>query len=576
MTSDSDNIKNNQLRKRAEKRLKRTFGLLKDVTLEKAKILLHELEVHQIELEMQNEELSEAHHRLEELHDQYIDLFDFAPVGYLVLDRKGIIVNINLTACDLLGIERALIKGKPLSAYMPSKTSRTLFIKLQEAFETGELPEFELQMKHKCQALFTASLKGSVISNNDQNNMLRLSFQDVTKVREAKDVLMRHEALQKEKEKLQQYLDYAPVVFLLLDTDNNVQMINQKGCDLVGTDANNIIEKKWINGFIYDIDNNNVEEQILNYENELASLPSNFESKLRNTTTGDFFIMSWTNVPLLDNEGSLLGTLMAGENITERKSLELRKEEYTKDLEDIVEERTRKLTEALHNEKMVNEMKTAFVSMASHEFRTPLTSIFSSAILLKKYHNLKQHDNQVRHIERIKSSVNQLTNILEDFLSMDKLERGIIKTKKNSFKIEGFIQDVIKDIEWSLKENQHIHYNHKGNSMIVMDEKILHNIFLNLITNAIKYSDSDIVITSDVKDDIVDIMIIDKGIGIPKEEQKHLFTKFFRAKNVVNIQGTGLGLTIVKHYVNLLGGEISFESQLGKGSKFYIKIPQNN
>lgn len=99
--------------------------------------------------------------------------------------------------------------------------------------------------------------------------------------------------------------------------------------------------------------------------------------------TGKQFIMSWTNVALLDKSGNVLGTLLAGEDITHRKEIEIRKEQYTQDLEDIVEQRTLKLTEALHNEKMVNEMKTAFVSMASHEFRTPLTSIMSSAILIK-------------------------------------------------------------------------------------------------------------------------------------------------------------------------------------------------
>ncbi|WP_281846727.1 sensor histidine kinase [Olleya namhaensis] len=563
-----------QLRKRAEARVTKTLGVLKGITLDKAKTLLHELEVHQIELEMQNEELREAQHRLEVIRDQYTDLFDFAPVGYLILDNKGVIVNINLTACDLLGIERALIKGKPLSAYMSSGESKILFLKLQEAFKTGRLDGFELEMKHKNKATFTALLQGAITSNtNLKEDLCRISFQDVTTIKEAEVILQQHEALQKEKEKIQQYLDLAPVVFLLIDTNNKVEMINQKGCDLIDCTSQEIIGRSWFQDFICDLNTNPSNTNILNNLEEEKSIPTNFESKLR-SKTGEMLIMSWTNVALLDKNGILLGTLVAGENITERKKAELRKERYTQDLEDIVEQRTQKLTEALHNEKMVNEMKTAFVSMASHEFRTPLTSVLSSTILIEKYNDLKQYPKQKRHIERIKGAVGQLTSILEDFLSMDKLERGIITINEEAFDLKIFTEDILKELEFSLKENQYLNYHHIGSSMVVLDRKILRNIFLNLITNAIKYSDVNVLIHTKVKNNTVQISFIDKGIGIPEEDQKNLFSKFFRAKNVANIQGTGLGLSIVKHYVDLLEGTIIFESKLKEGSKFYITLPQ--
>lgn len=563
-----------QLRKRAEARVTRSLGLLKVITLDKAKELLHELEVHQIELEMQNEELREAHHHLEEVKDQYTDLFDFAPIGYLVLDKKGVILNINLTACDLLGIERAIIKGKPLSAYMRSGESRILFLKLQEAFKTGILDVFEIEMKHKNQAFFTASLQGAITTNNNKDESLcRISFQDVTTVKEAKSILFKHKVLQKEKEIIKQYLDMAPIVFILLDTNNRVQMINQKGCHLLGSSIENIIGKNWFDNFITDLNNNPIETINQNHNKEIVLIPSNFESKLR-SSIGETYIVSWTNVTLIDKQGKFSGTLMAGEDITERKKTEIRKEQYTQDLEEIVEQRTKKLTEALHNEKMVNEMKTAFVSMASHEFRTPLTSVMSSAILIKKYNDLKEYDKESRHIERIKSAVKQLTDILEDFLSMDKLERGIVTTTEDTFDLNTFIKEILEEIEWLLKEKQVIEFEFTGNPIVVLDKNILHNIFLNLITNAIKYSDKNILLSIKVIKEFVFISIYDKGIGIPEEEQKYLFNKFFRAKNASDFQGTGLGLSIVKHYVNLLGGEITFESKLNEGTKFHLSLPQ--
>ncbi|MGO4822199.1 MULTISPECIES: PAS domain-containing sensor histidine kinase [unclassified Flavobacterium] len=566
--------KYDRLRERAEKKLIDTLAEVEGVSLDEAKTLLHELEVHQIELEMQNEELRESQHRLEEVKDQYTDLFDFAPVGYIILDKNGIIVNINLTVCDLIGVERSFIKGKPLSKYLKSTDAPILFIKLQEAFHLGRLELFEIQVQREDKSLFTAALQGIVTMNKEHTDFLcRMSFQDVTTVRVAEELLLQHKALQVQKEIIQEYLKQAPIVYVLLDTNNQVQMINKKGCTVIGTDESYIIGKEWFKNFYLELDSSDF--KYLNIDgNGKESISPNFESKLKNFKNQEI-ILYWTNVTLQDDKGQHIGTLMAGEDITDRKEMDLRKEQYTQDLEDIVEQRTKKLTEALHNEKMVNEMKTAFVSMASHEFRTPLTSVLSSAILIEKYFHLKDFDKQPRHIERIKSSVHQLTSILEDFLSMDKLERGIITTTKEQFDLKKFTEEIIEELHWSLKKNQSITLNFKGETLVVLDRKIVRNIFLNLITNAIKYSNDRIIITIQVKDMVIHIDIIDHGIGIPEEEQKFLFTKFFRAKNAINIQGTGLGLSIVKHYIDLLQGDISFVSALGKGTKFSLSFPQD-
>lgn len=564
--------KYDHLRERAERKLIKTLAEVDGVTLDEAKTLLHELEVHQIELEMQNEELRASQHRLEEVKDQYTDLFDFAPVGYIILDRKGIIVNINLTACDLIGVERSFIKGKALFKYMNSTEATTLFIRLQEAFNIGKLELFEIQVQRENKTFFTAALQGIVTMNKDHTGFLcRISFQDVTTLRVAEALVLQHKALQDQKEIIQQYLKQAPIVYVLLDTNNKVQMINKKGCTVIGLDESKIIGKEWFENFHLELDCDELQNNKMRGIRK-ESISSNFESKLKNFKNQEM-ILYWTNVALQDEKGVHIGTLMAGEDVTHRKELDLRREQYTQDLEDIVEQRTKKLTEALHNEKMVNEMKTAFVSMASHEFRTPLTGVLSSAILIEKYYKLKDFEKQPRHIERIKSSVHQLTAILEDFLSMDKLERGIVSTTKEQFDLKIFTEEIIEELQWSLKKKQFICLNFKGETLVLLDRKIVRNIFLNLITNAIKYSENEVLIAITVKDKVIHIHINDHGIGIPEEEQKFLFTKFFRAKNAINIQGTGLGLSIVKHYMDLLGGEITFVSTLGKGTKFELSFP---
>lgn len=561
------------LRAKAEAKISERAHAIQNLTLEESKSLVHELEVHQVELEMQNEELREAQHRLEEVRDQYTDLFDFAPIGYLVLNEKAIIKNSNLTACDLLGIERSFIIGKPFSAYITNGESRTLFLNLRKAFETGELPSFEIEMKHKSKGNFTALLQGIITKDQKTNNKVcRVSLIDITELKQAEILQLQHKSLQKEKEKILEYLNLAPVVFLLIDTDYKVQMINNKGCDLLGYKSPEILGKHWFDNFISFSGTNGTTLTQRSIETKNGLLKRCFESFLK-CSNSEMRLMSWTNVTLLDDNNKHIGTLIAGEDITERKKLESRKQKYTEELEEIVEERTKELNEALQKEKIISEMKSAFVSMASHEFRTPLTSILSSTILIGKYNDLKESAKVSRHVERIKSSVNQLTNILEDFLSMEKLESGIVTTSKENFDLRAFINDTIEEFNWMLKEKQNINYFQKDPIEVFMDKKILRNVLLNLISNATKYSQTDIHIRAYLNNDILHIEIEDKGIGIPENEHEYLFSKFFRAKNVTNIQGTGLGLSIVKHYIKLLDGTITFTSKLGEGSTFKLLLP---
>jgi PAS domain S-box-containing protein len=567
------NAEEHHLRAKAEAKIRERSLAIKNLTLEESKTLLHELEVHQVELEMQNEELREAQHRLEEVRDQYTDLFDFAPIGYLVLTEKAIIKNTNLTACDLLGIERSFIIEKPFSAYITNGESRTLFLNLRKAFETGVLPSFEIEMRHKSKGNFTALIQGAITKDQITNNKVcRVSLIDITELKQAEILQQQHKSLQKEKEKIQEYLNLAPVMFLLIDSDYNVQMINKKGCDLLGFESPEVIGKHWFDNFIsFDVTNGTTYTP-QGIDNENLLLDPCFESFLK-CNNNEERLMSWTNVPLLDENKKHIGILIAGEDITERKKLELGQQEYTKELEDIVEARTKKLKEALKKERVISEMKSAFVTMASHEFRTPLTSILSSAILIGKYNDLREYAKVGRYIERIGSAVNHLTNILEDFLSIEKLERGIVATSKETFNLKPFIVDTIEECNWMFKENQNIHYVQEGPIEVFLDKMILRNVLLNLISNATKYSETDVEIRAYLKKDILHIDIEDKGIGIPENQHKHLFTKFFRAKNVTNIQGTGLGLNIVKHYIQLLGGSVTFTSKLGEGSIFRLLIP---
>ncbi|NUN99092.1 MAG: PAS domain-containing sensor histidine kinase [Saprospiraceae bacterium] len=258
-------------------------------------------------------------------------------------------------------------------------------------------------------------------------------------------------------------------------------------------------------------------------------------------------------------------------DITERKR-------HRDELEAKVKERTLELTQSLEREKELNEMKSRFVSIASHEFRTPLSTILSSVALVAAYNKPEQEDKRKKHIDRINSAVQNLTNILNDYLSLDKLGQGKIEIIKESFDLHRFASDTAEELHGMLKPEQHINIEHTGGTTVFQDKKILKNVLLNLLSNAIKYSGAEQEINLSLKVDphSVLIQVKDQGIGIPLEEQKNLFTKFFRAKNASNIQGTGLGLYIVSRYVELLDGNISFSSTPGQGSAFIVEFPQSS
>jgi len=251
--------------------------------------------------------------------------------------------------------------------------------------------------------------------------------------------------------------------------------------------------------------------------------------------------------------------------IKERQAVELKLIKSREDLE-----------ESLEKEKDLNELKSRFVSMASHEFRTPLSTILSSAALIARYPESDQQPQRQKHINRIKSSVSGLNGILNDFLSLSKIEEGRIFVNIQPHKIDAICIEVMDDIEGLLKTGQVIeHKSACGDTVIQTDKNILKNILFNLTSNAIKYSGAGttILCSTSVDNNTLQIEISDQGMGIPKREQKHLFSRFFRASNATNIEGTGLGLNIVSGYVEMLDGSIDFESIEEEGTTFILRLP---
>tara|TARA_R110002051_G_scaffold48308_2_gene95289 strand:- start:36707 stop:37858 length:1152 start_codon:yes stop_codon:yes gene_type:complete len=258
-------------------------------------------------------------------------------------------------------------------------------------------------------------------------------------------------------------------------------------------------------------------------------------------------------------------------DITDRKN-------YTQNLEQTVQERTKQLTDALEKEKELNELKTRFLSLVSHEFKTPLSSILTSVTLLSKYKETEQQEKREKHVDTIKSKVRQLDSILNDFLSVERLELGKVNYVIEEFPLSRVINEVVYDANMLLKTGQKIQYpDNVDEFQITFDEKTLALALSNLLQNAIKYSpeDTTIKILFTIEEEFLALQIIDQGIGIPADQQKHIFDRYFRAENALLNQGTGIGLNISKQHLANLNTTLTFESEENVGSTFTIRIPKN-
>ena len=276
-------------------------------------------------------------------------------------------------------------------------------------------------------------------------------------------------------------------------------------------------------------------------------------------------------------------------DLSKEKEAENRLKEYAAELESLVEERTKSLKKTVNalseakeevslsllKEKELNQMKSRFVSMASHEFRTPLSSVQLSSVLIEKYAAPFENENIKKHVNKIKSAVGNLTTILNDLLSLERLEAGVVQSKLESFDLVRLAEEITEEMQMIAKEDQNIIYQHTGIERIaVLDQNLLRNCMINLISNAIKYSGEHTFIefNTEIQGSTCLITVSDNGIGIPGLDQKNLFQPFFRANNTGNIPGTGLGLNIVLRYAKLMNGTVEFSSEVNKGATFSLSF----
>ena len=384
---------------------------------------------------------------------------------------------------------------------------------------------------------------------------------------------------------------FATEAILITDNQGNIIRVNPSTELMFGYESSEFINKP-----IEMLIPNRLKERHINHRTQFhknphaRSMGANFDLFAKRKDESEFPVEVSLS-PYTNSDGSFVIAFII--DISIRKTAENQLIAYKSELEKEVEERTMILKEAIQKleqtkdeldnalirEREVNSMKSRFISIASHEFRTPLATVLSSLSLVEKYAELKEDEKRNKHIGRIKSSVRNLTDILNDFLSLNKLEEGKVFVNIEGFNLHDLIEGIRQELQEIAKKSQKIKLScsHHGHCVVNLDKNLIRNIIINLVSNAIKFSpeDSPIKINAELSESELILSVKDQGIGIPEADQKHLFERFFRSSNAGEIQGTGLGLSIVAHYVSLLKGSIKFESKENEGTTFYVHLPRN-
>lgn len=532
-------------------------------------------------------------------------VFKTASDGIILINEMGIVEMVNNAASEIFGYSSEEMLGWNVSKLMNKNDAQNHNQYLSNYLNTGHKKIIgigrEVIGKKKDGTLFPLRLSVSEVKIEGKSIFTGI-LHDLTEEKKAEI------ELQEEKDKAQSYLDIAHAIILVMDSTGKVVLINKRGCQIFGFSENEI-KGQYCNSLpIFSKD--------LRFKNHLKPIQqgiqteSETESEVYNRN-GEKKIIAWRTVPIYDQRNNILSTISSGIDITLRKEAEDKIKILNIELENRVESRTEELADAVNQllninkqlefeikerknieqflreneqqlrnayekERELNELKSRFVSMASHEFRTPLSTILSSADLIEAYIHESEQEKRIKHTQRIKSSVANLTSILNDFLSISKLEEGKTTIQPREVDINELIEEIYEEVQGLLKPKQKILIQKKISQLFITDRNIVKNVLLNLISNAIKYSadGSEIFFLVALENHQLDLTIKDQGIGIPEEEQEHLFTRFFRAHNAEHIQGTGLGLNIVKRYLDLLNGSINFKSVINQGTEFNVVIPE--
>ncbi|MCX7611503.1 MAG: PAS domain-containing sensor histidine kinase [Ignavibacterium sp.] len=453
-----------ELRKKAERTILNYNQDISNLSVEEIKKLAYELQVYKAELEIQNEELRRTQLELQRTSDLFFNLFNSAPVGYLILDDKINIIKTNYTFLAMTGYPASEVNSSNFLKFI-DESSKNNFLSRYKAFYNNPIGKtLEIKIRSKNDEIIDIRIEGiKILSFDDENQNANLFT-------------------------------------AIIDISEKVKK----------------------------------EEELINYKLNLEKIIQERTSQLNQL------------------------------NLELSKEIEKRKE-YESNLQNL-----------LNKEIEINQIKSKFISITSHEFRTPLASIQSSFEILEKYDSKLSPERKKEHFNKIKLAINTITDLLNDLLRIDKESPEKLNFRPEKINLRLLIYDCIEKIKFSCDKKYSFEFNYNSNSEeYILDYRMMTYIINNLLSNAVKFSPNGGKIITEVNqiNSEIFISIKDQGIGIPEDEIEKIFDPFYRANNAETIKGTGLGLSIVKSSVDLHNGRIIVKSQLTKGTEFQIFLP---
>lgn len=361
-------------------------------------------------------------------------------------------------------------------------------------------------------------------------------------------------------------IEQANVPVFGIDRGGYISEWNRATAELTGYSRNEVIGKKWISL----LDSKLEERARAAISDVLEGNPiGNWELQLM-TKSGNKVVLLISMSPRRDNDKNIQGVVCVAQNITEVYN-------YRQNLEKMVQDRTRELHEALQKEKELVELKSKFVSIASHEFRTPLSSMTLAAESVRHYFDKLSEEEIKNKMVKIEDQVSHMTHLLDDILTIGKSEAGKINVIRKDLNLKEFVESLLEEIKSTVKVKRDISFIFQASDAIMhVDDKLLRNVINNMMTNALKFSPPDSIVDlsiSDIEGDVL-IEVADLGIGIPEVDLKNVFEPFQRASNAAHVQGTGLGLSILKKAVELLNGNVEVISAINHGTVVKVRIPR--
>jgi PAS domain S-box-containing protein len=482
------------------------------------------------------------------------------------IDSKGLVNEWNQTSEKITGFKKEDVLGKNLvQTYITEDYRESVKKVLDDALRGKETANYEFPLFTKNGERVMVLLNSS--SRRDANGKITGVLgvgQDISEMDKLRTV---SESVAKE---LRQFIETANAPIFGIDSKGLVNEWNQTSEKITGFKKEDVFGKNLVQTYITEDYRKSV-KKVLD-DTLLGKETANYEFPLF-TKNGERVMVLLNSSSRRDANGKITGVLGVGQDITELVG-------YRNELEIKVEERTVKLNQALEKQKELNELKSKFVSTASHEFRTPLSAINFAAGSIKKYWGKMEPIMIEKKLHKIEDQVMHMTKLLDDILIIGQAGAGKIRNNPLNMPLGNFINEIIEEVYTSHeKSNQIVVIDTENikNKTIFIDEKLGRNIFINLISNAVKYSKNkeNVTIEFSSEKDYTAVTITDFGIGISKSELKTIFTPFSRGENVDLIQGTGLGLSIAKEAIDAIGGEIIVNSTLGHGATFKVKIPKN-